>query len=294
MGTTYGDLTVTPASATSEMTVALRNENADADTYTLTANVGGVTYNFTKSGITFENGKYYAITVKMIPKKVTSISLNKTSANLLIGGTVELSATVSPSDAVDKSVTWSSSNTSVASMNATTGVVTAVAEGTATITATANDGSGTEATCSVMVYPEGTVIWDSSNISNLYVSGTSSSYTKEGITLSANANMIYASWYGSGDYGGIIFNANASGGYTFTAPTGKQFTKIEMALNGFVGWDNAAMESKLGTGWSYSEDYMTGIYKVTWTGTAATTVDLLTGADNFNGDYVKRIVFTLQ
>jgi uncharacterized protein YjdB len=290
MGTTYGGLTVTPASATSEMTVALRNENASADTYTLTATVGGATYSFSQSGVTFENGKYYAITVKMNPKKVSYIYLNKTSANLAIGGTVELSVSnVSPSDAVDKTVTWSSSATGVATVNATTGEVTAVAEGTATITATANDGSGTTATCSVTVYPEGTIVWNSSNISDLYVSGTStSSYTKEGITLSANADMIDAWWSGYGDYSGISFNANASGGFTFT---GKQFTKIEMTLNDSMGWDNAAMESKLGTGWSYSGDHMTGIYKVTWTGTVATTVDLLTGADMFNGAYVKSIVF---
>ena len=101
-GTTYGSITVTPASATNEMTVALRDENGSADTYTLTATVGGATYSFSQSDVTFENGNYYAITVKMNPKKVSSISLNKTSASLLIGGTVELSvSTVSPSDAVD-------------------------------------------------------------------------------------------------------------------------------------------------------------------------------------------------
>ena len=293
MGTTYGGLTVTPANATSEMTVALRNENASDDTYTLTATVGGATYSFSQSDVTFENGKYYAITVKMNPKKVSSISLNKTSANLLIGGTVTLSATnVSPSDAVDKTVTWSSNATSVATVDPTTGEVTAVAEGTATITATANDGSGTTATCSVTVYPEGTVVWDSSNISNLYVSGTNSSYTKEGITLSANADEIFAMW-NDGYYSGIRFDAHASGGFTFTAPTGKQFTKIEMTLNGSAGWDIAAWNSQLGTGWSYSGDPMTEIYKVTWTGTAA-SVGLLTGANDFNGEYVKSIVFMLN
>lgn len=65
-GVAYGPLTVIPASATSEMTVALRNENAGSDTYTLTANVGGQNYTFEKSGVTFENGKYYEITVKML------------------------------------------------------------------------------------------------------------------------------------------------------------------------------------------------------------------------------------
>ena len=293
MGTSYGDITVTPDAAASELTVALRNENASADTYTLTATVGASTYTFEKSGVTFENGKYYSITVKMQPKKVSSITLNKSSINLTIGSSQTLSvSSVSPDDAVDKSVTWSSNATGVATVNATTGEVTAVAAGTATITATANDGSGTTATCSVTVYPEGTVVWDSSNISNLSVSGTNSSYTKEGITLSANADEIFAMW-NDGYYSGIRFDAHASGGFTFTAPTGKQFTKIEMTLNGSAGWDIAAWNSQLGTGWSYSGDPMTEIYKVTWTGTAA-SVGLLTGANDFNGEYVKSIVFMLN
>ena len=289
MGTSYGNITVTPDAAASEYTVALRNENAIADTYTLTATVGASTYTFEKSGVTFKNGKYYSIMVKMQPKKVSSITLNKSSINLLIGGSQTLSVTnVSPDDAVDKSVTWSSSATGVATVDPSTGEVTAVAEGTATITATANDGSGTTATCTVKVYPEGTVVWDQSNISDLYVSGTYASYTKEGIKLSANADEIFANWTGSGDYGGISFDAMKSGGYTFTAPSGKQFTKIEMTLRGPAGWDMAS----LGTGWSYSGDPETG-FKVTWTGTAA-SVGLLTGADYFHGEYVKSIVFLVK
>ena len=286
MGTSYGDITVTPDAAASELTVALRNENAGADTYTLTATVGTSTYTLEKSGVPFENGKYYEIAVKMQPKKVSSITLNKSSINLLIGGSQTLSVTnVSPDDAVDKSVTWSSSATGVATVDPT-GKVTAVAEGTATITATANDGSGTTATCTVKVYPEGTVVWDSSNISDLSVYGTGA-YTKEGITLSVNAEMIDAHW----SIDGISFNAYASGGFTFSNTLSKNFTKIEMTLNGSAGWDLAAMGSKLGTGWSYSGDYE--IYKVTWTGTAA-SVGLLTGASDFNGAYVKSIVFFLN
>lgn len=295
MGTSYGNITVTPDAAASEYTVALRNENASADTYTLTATVGTSTYTFEKSGVTFENGKYYSITVKMQPKKVSSITLNKSSINLTIGSKQTLSvSSVSPDDAVDKSVTWSSNATSVATVNSTTGEVTAVAEGTATITATANDGSGKTATCSVKVYPEGTVVWDSSNISDLSVSGTYASYTKEGITLSANADMIDAMWYSFGDesMSGIGFHAHASGGFTFTAPSGKQFTQIEMTLKGSAGWDMAS-NAELGTGWSFSEDHMNMIYKVTWTGTAA-SVGLLTGTDHFNGEMVKSIVFLVE
>lgn len=72
-GTAYGDLTVTPASATSEIFVALRNEKGSADTYTLSANVGGKKYAFSKSGVTFQNGKYYEITVKMTEQTASTV-----------------------------------------------------------------------------------------------------------------------------------------------------------------------------------------------------------------------------
>ena len=81
---------------------------------------------------------------------VTNISLSPTSASLQIGETKQLTTTITPSNATDKSVTWSSSKTSVATVSSS-GLVTAVAEGTATITCKANDGSGKQATCSITV-----------------------------------------------------------------------------------------------------------------------------------------------
>lgn len=80
---------------------------------------------------------------------VTSITLNQTSASLKKGETLTLTATVAPSDAANKSVTWSSGNTSVATVS-TSGVVTAVGEGTAVITVKTADG-GKTATCTVAV-----------------------------------------------------------------------------------------------------------------------------------------------
>ena len=61
----YGNVNVTPAAATNELTVALNNQSDASDTYTLTSDYGSYEYTFTKSGVTFESGKYYAITVKM-------------------------------------------------------------------------------------------------------------------------------------------------------------------------------------------------------------------------------------
>ena len=79
---------------------------------------------------------------------VTGVSLNKTSLTITEGENETLSATVAPSNATNTGVSWSSSNTGVATVN--NGQVTAVKAGTATITVTTSDG-GKTASCSVTV-----------------------------------------------------------------------------------------------------------------------------------------------
>ena len=87
------------------------------------------------------------VTVK---QPVTSIKLNKKTVSLKVGKTVTLKATVSPTTANTKTVTWSSSNKKIATVSSK-GVVKAVGNGTATITATAKDGSGKKASCKITV-----------------------------------------------------------------------------------------------------------------------------------------------
>ena len=81
---------------------------------------------------------------------VTKVTLNKSTLGLNVGGTSTLTATVAPSNATDQSLTWTSSNTSVATVTQA-GKVTAVGAGTCTIRATANDGSGKYGSCAVTV-----------------------------------------------------------------------------------------------------------------------------------------------
>ena len=78
---------------------------------------------------------------------VTEVTLNKTELTLKEGESETLTATVKPDNATDKTVTWSTSDASIATVDAN-GKVTAVKEGTATITAKAGDKS---ATCKVTV-----------------------------------------------------------------------------------------------------------------------------------------------
>lgn len=112
-------------------------------------------------------GNVYFKTVNV----VTGITLNKTSTTIVdFSASETLTATISPANATNNSVTWTSSNTDVATVNEN-GEVTAVASGTAIITATANDGSGVYRECYVRVElgeSEPTYI---SDLDNLYESG---------------------------------------------------------------------------------------------------------------------------
>ena len=83
--------------------------------------------------------------------KVTGVSLNKTSTTIALNGTETLTATVTPDNASNKNITWASSDESVATVE--NGTVTALKVGTATITATAQDGSGVSASCAVTINP---------------------------------------------------------------------------------------------------------------------------------------------
>lgn len=97
-------------------------------------------------------GEVKTFTTDGVP--VESVSLDKTEYTFnTIGNTLTLTATVLPADATDKSVSWSSSDSSIASVD-NSGKVTARANGNATIKATANDGSGVFASCSVIVFAE--------------------------------------------------------------------------------------------------------------------------------------------
>ena len=89
------------------------------------------------------------LTAAKVP--VTSVTLNKTTASLKVGGTVTLKATVKPDNATDKTVTWPSDKPAVATVE--NGVVKAVAIGTAKITASTSNGKSAVCTVTVTAAP---------------------------------------------------------------------------------------------------------------------------------------------
>lgn len=97
------------------------------------------------------------------PVKVTKITLDKTELSLEAGAKTMLIATVEPADATIKSVVWSSSDPAVISVNPVTGEITAIADGTATVTATSSSNKEVSASCAVTVGGDDPVVPDPSN-----------------------------------------------------------------------------------------------------------------------------------
>ena len=126
-----------------------------------------------------------SITVSSIP--VTSVSLNRTNLTLDISESYQLIATVLPSNATNKTVTWTSSNPTVATVSST-GLITPVKPGSVTITAKTTDGTNLTATCQVNVVKRITAI--SLNHSNLTLTLPETTQLVASITPNDATNQI--------------------------------------------------------------------------------------------------------
>ena len=150
------------------------------------------------------------VTVKSKVVNVTGVTLSQSSATLEIGETVTLTATVAPSDATDKTVTWSTSDAKVATVEG--GKVTAVAEGSATITAAAG---GKSATCSVTVKAATVEATDITVDKDDVMIGVGESFTITATVIPENATDKTVTWSSSDP---SVATVDANGKVTGVAP----------------------------------------------------------------------------
>jgi len=146
--------TITPSNTTNN-NVTWSSSNTSVAMVSATGTVTAVSTGSAIITVTTVEGKLTAACNVTIVDRPTGVSLNKTSAILEKGDTLILTATITPSNAANKNVTWSSSNTAVATVS-TTGTVTAISTGSAIITVKTEDGNLT-AVCNVTVSPPVTV-----------------------------------------------------------------------------------------------------------------------------------------
>ena len=164
--------TITPAGATNQ-NVTWTSSNEAVATVDANGKVTAKSLGMADITVTTEDGGYTATCRVGVVRRpggdvsVTGVTLNKTATTIAVGASETLTATVAPTNATNKKVTWTSSDPAVATVDAS-GKVTGVAKGTATITVTTEDGGHT-ATCAVEVadikngnhdpYTEETLTW---------------------------------------------------------------------------------------------------------------------------------------
>jgi len=233
VGGSTGSLTATvaPSNATNK-TVSWSTSDASVATVyngVVTA-VGSGTVTITVS--TQDGGKTATCAVS-VTAPVSGVSLSQTSLSLTMGGTqtATLIATVQPSGAANKSVSWASSNPNVATVN--NGVVTAVAAGTATITVTTVEG-GKTATCAVTVNPSAVTF------NSVTANGSSTQTTTQiELILSQAITGLTSSDITLSGVTGVIKGTLTSSGPTYTLP-----------ISGFASGGTLTVEVSSPTGYS--------------------------------------------
>ncbi|AWI06563.1 Ig-like domain-containing protein [Clostridium drakei] len=130
-----------------------------------------------------------------ITTNVSNISLDKSTDNLQVGQTDQLTATIKPDNATNKNVKWKSSDESIATVDKN-GKVTAIKEGTATITATTTDGSNLSALCVVTVISKGTTPTNpTDNTGNAILTITMTNGNVKSYTVPMSKVNDFISWY---------------------------------------------------------------------------------------------------
>lgn len=153
---------------------------------------------------------------------VTGVTLNKSSLSLYVGLTSTLTATVLPENASNKTIVWTSSNESVATVNQN-GKVTAVAKGSATITAATSDGSGQSVSCAVTVTSATDL--SSSATANCYIVSKAGAYkfktvkgnSSTSVGTVSTATVLWESFGTSTkpSKGSVIAKVSLSGSYVY-------------------------------------------------------------------------------
>lgn len=168
---------------------------------------------------------YVDITVTSIA--VSGVTVSPASKSLTIGETQQLVATVSPSNATNKNVTWTSDATSVATVSSA-GLVTAKAPGTATITVKSSADNTKKATCTITVTSSGgsgggttpstyTVVFKtgSGDGTNISTTTAESSYISSGEELINSISAVNKAYY-AGSSGLKLGTSSASGSLTLS------------------------------------------------------------------------------
>ena len=245
-GGSCGTSSLTQSSPTSSITLPTPTRDGYTCTGWYTASSGGTKRG--DAGATYTpsaSETLYAQWESAATVDVTGVSVSPTSKAILVGETFTVTPTVAPANATDKTVAWTSSADGKASVNSS-GLVTGVAVGSATITCTTNDGSFT-ASCATTVYSSSVSIVDEDG-TDISASGVTATISGRTLTASEGSTQYkFKTWkYGTASGTSISSATDLSTTLTGT-PTGNVVLIAEFYKPVTVSWTKGGSAYSTGT-----------------------------------------------
>ncbi len=222
--------TVAPSNATNQ-TVTWSSSNTAIATVNSSGLVTAIAPGTATITATTQDGNKTDTSVITVTVPVSTVSLTPATATINVGSTQQLTATVAPTNATNQTVIWSSSNTAIATVNSS-GLVTAIAAGTATITATTQDGNKTDTsvitvTAVVVANTIQTLQAENATLSGATIATNQTGYNGTGFIDFTNATGDYVQW---------TVNAPTAGSYdlSFRYSLLSGSRPLELKVNGVV------------------------------------------------------------
>ena len=200
--------------------------------------------------VTTEDGGFSASAeITVMPVRVTGVSISPKSASIALGCTVQLAASIKPSNAANKNLSWSVSDETIISVDGQ-GTVTGLSLGTATVTVTTEDG-GFTASAEITVYYAPANTWTAIGTNRINNNGFCGVFNGDGYAVRGiyiNTQESYQGLFGNSGGGSIIANLGVAESYIYG----------DTYVGGVVGYNGAGYNDVEYSGGTVTNCYNTG------------------------------------
>ena len=213
-------------------------------------NITGLSLGIATVTVTTEDGGFTASAeITVIPVQVTGVSISPKSVSVALGHTIQLTASITPSNAANKNLSWSASDETIISVDGQ-GTVTGLSGGTATVTVTTEDG-GFSASAEITVYYAPANTWTAIGTNRINNNGFCGVFNGDGYAVRGiyiNTQESYQGLFGNSGGGSIIANLGVAESYIYG----------DTYVGGVVGYNGAGYNDVEYSGGTVTNCYNTG------------------------------------
>ena len=213
-------------------------------------NITGLSLGIATVTVTTEDGGFTASAeITVIPVQVTGVSISPKSVSVALWHTIQLTASITPSNAANKNLSWSVSDETIISVDGQ-GTVTGLSGGTATVTVTTEDG-GFSASAEITVYYAPANTWTAIGTNRINNNGFCGVFNGDGYAVRGiyiNTQESYQGLFGNSGGGSIIANLGVAESYIYG----------DTYVGGVVGYNGAGYNDVEYSGGTVTNCYNTG------------------------------------